>query len=450
MERPKASVLNLFSIGEMGFALMMALAVNYYAFFLTDVAMVGAATAGLVLLFARIGDVISVFVAGAIIEKVSFKWGKYRTWIVLAPPLTAILFISMFTNFSAMSVAAKSVFLGTTYVLAHFFVNLAWTSQSALIPVLGAHQDDRVKLSAKRSQANLAANIIFGLISMPMIIAFGGGNQGKGFFFAVIIFAALQVLGYQLMAYVSKPWALSLKNEANQTVLVKDMLVQIITNKYLLLFFSVEVFIYTARFMILGLAVYYFKYVAQNMLLVSVFFTTVSIGGLIGAFAGGFVGKKLPKKTVYMIGLTFELVCFALMWLVAKNPIAFIALNGAVAFGTGLANSMMFAVYADTAEYGEWKNGKSAKGMIMAMSALPIKIGIAITGVIIGFSLAAVGYVAGSAPSPELTKSIINIATLVPGFIAFLAIVGILFYNLNEKRVQEIKLDIQARSNISV
>lgn len=450
MERPKLSSLNLFGIGEGGFAIMMAMAVNYYAYFLTDVAKVGAATAGIILLLARIGDMVSVFIAGGAIEKITVKkWGKYRTWLLLAPPFTAALFILMFTNFG-FDVALKSIFLGTCYVLAHFSVNLAWTSLAAMIPILGAHPDDRVKLSALRGQVSAAANILFGIIAMPMVLFFGSGNEAQGFLITVVVFALMQVFGYQMVQRAAKPFALALNTDAKTTISVKDMLTAIFTNKWLLLFFVVEVCILTARFMILSLAVYYFKYVAQNMLLVSVFFTVVSIGGLIGAFIGEIFGKKLPKKRVYVIGLTFELACFVVMWLVARNPYAFIALNGAVALGTGLANSVMYAVYADTADYGEYKTGKSAKGIIMAMSALPIKIAITIVGVIIGFSLAAAGYVADAAPSAALTNAIINIATLVPGFIAALALVGIFFYGLSEEKVENIKKELQAKTGNTV
>lgn len=449
-ERPKASVINLFCIGETGFQLMMYLAINYYAYFLTDVAAIGAATAGTILLLARIGDAVSVPIAGAIIEKTNLRWGKYRSWLLVAPPVTALLFILMFTNFGAMSTATKAVFLGAIYVIAHFSVNLAWSSHSALIPVLGFNQEDRVTISSRRQQAVSAAQIILGLIAMPMIIWLGGGNESKGFLLTIIIFAVLQVLGYRLMARMAAPWAANLQTEAKKTVTLKDMLSQVFSNRHLLLFFTVEVCILTARYMILGLAVYYFKYVAQNKMLVSAFFTSVSLGLLFGSFVGGIVAKKLSKKAIYILGLSIEVLCFAMIWLVAKNPTAYIALNAAVTFGTGLANSIMYAVYADISEYSEWKTGKNAKGLIMALSALPIKIGVALSGAIIGFSLAAIGYVAGAAPSAELTRSIMLVASMVPGAIAGLALIGIFFYRLDEKKVQEMRQDIQTRDGILI
>ncbi len=446
--RPKSSTINLFSIGETGFQLMMYLAVNYYAYFLTDVAAIGAATAGTILLFARIGDAFSVPVAGAIIEKTNLKWGKYRSWLLVVPPITATFFILMFTNFSSLSTAAKAITLGSIYVCAHFFVNLAWSAHTALIPVLGFHQEDRVTISSRRQQFVSAAQILLGLIAMPMIIALGGGNEAKGFFLTIIIFALLQVFGYRLMARVVKPWAIDLQTEVKQTATLRDMLKQVFSNKYLMIFFMVEVFILTARYMILGLAVYYFKYVAQNMLLVSAFFTTVSFGLLIGSFVGEAAARKVSKKKVYIVGLSIEIICFALIWVVAENPMAYIGLNAVATFGTGFANAVMYAMYADISEYSEWKTGKNAKGLIMALSALPIKIGVALSGAVIGFSLAAIGYVAGAAPTPELTRSIILIASMVPGVIAAFALIGVLFYRLDEKKIVEIRQDMQKRSGI--
>ncbi|QGP91151.1 Isoprimeverose transporter [Neomoorella glycerini] len=444
-EKLKASVINLFCIGEMGFSIMMAVAVNYYAYFLTDVARIGAATVGTILLIARIADAVSVPIVGGLIEKSNMKWGKYRSWILICPFSTAILFILMFTNLN-MTVGAKAIFLGTAYVLAHVSVNFAWSAYVALIPVLANDPVDRVRLSSRRAQTTSIAQIIFGLIAMPLIIALGAGNEAKGFLLTIIIFTILQVLGYRLVAHIIKPFDAGPRPESKkETITLKDMLIQVFTNPPLLVLMLVESLRFTSRWALLGFAVYYFKYVARNMLLVSAFFPIVNIAGLLGAIFGELIARKIPKKTTYIIGVATETICLLLAWLFARDAITFIVLCAIATFGVYIDQSIQAALFADTVEYAEWKTGKNARALIMAMSALPIKIGVALAGAVNGFALAAIGYVANVQPTAELSRGISTIATFVPGIFGALALVTVLFYPLKEERVNQIRIEIQAR-----
>ena len=91
-------------------------------FFLTDVAMIGAATMGTILLLARIGDAVSIPLSGAVIQTFQPKLGRFRTWLLVAPPITALFFILMFTDLH-FSPTTKAVFLGFCYIAAHASIN---------------------------------------------------------------------------------------------------------------------------------------------------------------------------------------------------------------------------------------------------------------------------------------------------------------------------------------
>lgn len=445
-QKLKNSDINLFCIGEMGFIIMMLLAVNYYAYFLTDVALIGAATVGTILLIARIADAVSVPITGCIIEKIDLKWGRYRSWILAAPPFIAVFFILMFTN-PDVNVVTKAVLLGTFYVLGHVSVNLAGSAYVALIPVLATDQTDRVKLSSRRAQANAGAQIIFGLIAMPLILALGAGNEGRGFFLTIIIFATLQLLGYLLVARITKPFVAGRQTEGKKdAITVKDMFAQIFSNSPLLVLLLAEMFRMTTMFVLMGFGVYYFKYVAHNMLMVTAFFTSLSAAALVGAVTGQFIAKKFTKKKTYILGMVVAVLSLSAAWLVAKETLVFIIFCSLAMLGINIVQAMQAAMYADTAEYSEWKTGKNVGGLIMALSALPIKIGVAVSGAVTGFGLAAAGYVANAKPTAELASAISTLATLVPALFAVLAIVGILFYSLSEEKVNQMRLEIQTRN----
>ncbi|MDN5293440.1 MAG: hypothetical protein PWQ91_799 [Eubacteriales bacterium] len=433
-------VINLYCLGEMGFILMMTLAVNYYAYFLTDVTLIGVAVAGVILLIARIADIISVPVTGIIVEKVGFRWGKYRTWLLIAPFTTALFFMLMFTN-PPLPAAAKALLLGTIYILAHVSVNLAGSSFFALIPVIAREAEDRLTMSLRRAQVMSAGTFVAGLVTMPMIVWLGKGNEARGFFLTVTLFALLQVAGYLLSARVAKPFVgREEKGEkGTRTGTVKEMLAQVAVNRPLLILMLADMARYTVQFLVTSFGVYYFKYIARNIMMVSVFLTTLSAATLLGTLAGEYVSRALGKKKAYLAGMVVAVISLTGGWLVSGRPVAYILFSVLGFAGMAVAQSVTMALYADTAEYGRWKEGKDIAGLVMALSALPIKIGVALSGGVSSFALAAVGYVGNAKLTPELSKSISLIASLVPAFFALLALGAISFYKLKEEELLGLK-----------
>ena len=59
-------------------------------------------------------------------------------------------------------------------------------------------------------------------------------------------------------------------------------------------------------------------------------------------------------------------------------------------------------MYTDTADYGEWKFGRRATGLIMAASLFALKLGLTLGGAIIGWVLAANDFVPNITQSSEL------------------------------------------------
>ncbi|NLP36353.1 MAG: hypothetical protein GX357_01715 [Firmicutes bacterium] len=319
-QKLKASVAVMFSVGPIGFFLMMEFVSNYYAYFLTDILKISAATVGTILILVRIIDAVSVPAAGIVVETVKRCWGRYSIWLWLAPPLTTLFVVFMFTrpNFSPVILI---MFLGTMYVLTHLTVNLAEASQIALIPVLGKTDEDRVLLSCRRAQGMSAGQVIFGLIAMPMVIALGQGDEGRGFFFTVLIFGLLQMFGYWLAARVAQPFESDAPQNINRVGL-NEMVSQIVENKQLLILLAAEICRWSANIVILNYAVYYFKYAAGNMLMVTPFFTSISIATLAGNFLGQLTANKLEKKKTYYLGMSFNFCMMLLAWFFAANQLS--------------------------------------------------------------------------------------------------------------------------------
>lgn len=111
-----------------------------------------------------------------------------------------------------------------------------------------------------------------------------------------------------------------------------------------------------------------FQICCPEYAMVATFFTSISIAILVGSLVGEFVAKKTSKKMGYIIGLIIMVVFLVGAYLFAgENATVFITCFSFAIFGLGIANSVPLSLYADTADYSEWKTGKNAKGIVMAL-----------------------------------------------------------------------------------
>jgi Na+/melibiose symporter-like transporter len=221
-QKVRNSIINGFFAAELGWLILSQMVTSYTSIYLTDIVLISAASVGTIMLVSNLIGAFGSPVIGGIIENFSFRWGKYRSWLLIASVATAIIYIFFFTHF-AMSSGASLAFYGTLYLLTTIGTLLYVSSQNALIAVIGRENDDRIKLSARRVQMISIASIVGGLIIMPMILFVGGGDQARGFSITAVIFAIIMVLGYLLMAWYAKPFVDSIPKEAQKVVTLKKM-----------------------------------------------------------------------------------------------------------------------------------------------------------------------------------------------------------------------------------
>ncbi|SHM26005.1 glycoside/pentoside/hexuronide:cation symporter, GPH family [Caldanaerovirga acetigignens] len=443
-------VINSYALVDFTFNLMMMVAVTYYAYFLTDVAMIEAAFMGTILLIARICDMISVPITGGIIQNSHLKWGKYRSWILIAPPFTATFFILMFTN-PPLNQISKAVFLGACYVVAHVCVNFAYNGHISMMSILGRTPQDRLRLSQRKMQFMTASSLVFSLTCMPLINLLGRGNEGRGFFLTVALFALIQVLGYWNLFRQSEGYDVYEKDKAaikgSTKASAGEMFVNMLSNGPLMALFVSGIIGNTSLFVISSLLTYYYKYVAGNLGMITIHLTSQSVFSFLGSLIAPFIVAKLGKRSTFIFASLLNPVLYTILFLSGgRNPYLFIALSSIGAFLGASSMSIGPALYVDTAEYGKWKTGKDLTAFIMSMSAMPIKIGVALSGAVVGYGLAIIGYNPLAEPTEALIRGIINLVTLIPiscGLTA--AIIFILFYKLTDEKVMEIMSANQVR-----
>ena len=102
-------------------------------------------------------------------------------------------------------------------------------------------------------------------------------------------------------------------------------------------------------------------------------------------------------------------------------------------------------MYADTADYNEWKTGRRATAMTFSAATFSQKLGGALGSAGMLWVLAGIGYVAKEAQSGASQSGINALQTIAPGFFALAAVVLTSFYTLNGKRLEGIQQDLNER-----
>jgi GPH family glycoside/pentoside/hexuronide:cation symporter len=115
-------------------------------------------------------------------------------------------------------------------------------------------------------------------------------------------------------------------------------------------------------------------------------------------------------------------------------------------FFNGPLNPLIWAMYADTADYGEWRFGRNTTGLIFSAGTFSQKTGWAVGGAVAGWLLAYYGFNADlPLQSASTLKGIVWMMSLLPAIASIATAVAMLFYPLNEKTQATIEAELKER-----
>lgn len=439
----KKSIRSIWGVSEVGFSLMSTMETAFLIFFLTDVARLPLSITAIITGFSALVDAVGAVVAGIVIDKVTFKGGKYRQWLFICPPFVTLFFVLCFTKIGGDVVAG--IIIGIGYILSHFIWNISWTVNRNLISAISTDPGDRAFLSARLAVGSSIGKILssYGVpvLSTAFIAAVGGVSAYTitALILCLCFWAAYYVhffitKGHDTLERGAKPATLGAMaksiavNPPLITILLHDAL------RLLAFYFSVATTSYFCK-VVIGDA-------AQSKTMLMLFYLGNVIGGL---FTRKFVEKFGTKKTTYlsMLGwLVFHALCLAL-----PNNLYIVAISlfiGQVFFGITYGQTANY--YSMCGAYSEWKTGENARGVIMAFCSLAIKIAIAVRGILIPAVLAAIGYNATATVfSPEMVAGVKNAFILVPCIGIIVSFIPLIFFKLDDKKVTEMENEIASR-----
>ena len=146
----------------------------------------------------------------------------------------------------------------------------------------------------------------------------------------------------------------------------------------------------------------------------------------------------LLMAIVGILSVAFYFVPKDMIW-------AMFTLNILISLSLGPKSPLTWSMYADTADYNEWKHGRRATAMTFSADTFAQKLGGSLGSAGMLWILAAIGYVANQAQTGASQSGIALLQTAVPGAFALLAVIVVSFYRLTGKQLEEIQNDLNSR-----
>lgn len=166
------------------------------------------------------------------------------------------------------------------------------------------------------------------------------------------------------------------------------------------------------------------------------------IGVLLVAWFANVVGKKKAFVTLFIIAI-FSTAILYFLTAEQLGLVFFFQITGSMTGGP--LSVLLWAMYADTADYGEYKNGRRATGLIFSASTMSQKFGWAIGAYVALTLMAQLGFKPNEAQSSESLNGLLLLFSLIPAGMGVISILLSFVYPLNEKRVEEITAVLNER-----
>ena len=436
-----------YSLGEVGCQMSWYMINNYLMLFYTDVVGLAAGAISMIMLIARIWDAINDPMMGNIADRTNTRWGKFRPYLFMAPPVLAVFNILTFTVFPVQG-AAKVALCLITYVGAGMAYTACSIAYQALQNVIAIDSQVRMNLATARGIGSSVVGIILSACAMPMILHFSGAEvaNAHGYFVTTVILSLIMIPVFWICgAGCKETYAQQLHSNPQQEKLgFFGSLKEVVKNDQLLMVVLATVLGTICVSGRMGMLTYYIIYVVGDYTVIAMVFTVMTIAQLVGTL---FIpwGTKLMTKKGYLVFLNVVMcIGFLLMFI---NPTDNKPYLLGVSFLCGLCNSSASVcpgMVSDAIEYGDWKLGRRQEGIAASMLSFGVKLSTAISGSAGVLLLAATGYVAGADQTAAAKQGINIVVNMVPFVIGLLSCVPLLFYKLTPKKVEEIRADLDA------
>ena len=275
-------------------------------------------------------------------------------------------------------------------------------------------------------------------------------NYQKGTEMAVIIIAIIAVLFFLGTFMFTREKVKPFEEKPS----LKDDLKDITKNSpwFILTFASIfTIFFNTIRD---GAAVYYFLYyfkgtsnieIGTSMVLAisTVYLLLGQAANILGVLLAKPVSNKIGKRNTFLFAmLNASLLSFIFFYIDKTSLMMILFFQVLISINAGIIFPLVWAMFADTADYSEWKNGRRATGLVFSAASMSQKFGASIGIALVGWILAIYGYNANVEQTAATQNGIRMLLSIYPGIGALISAVCVFIYPLKESMLEKMSSEL--------
>ncbi len=393
--------------------------------FYTDVFGITAGAAAAILMIARLWDAFADPIVGTLADRTNTRWGKFRPWVLFTALPWCIMMVLAYTTPKGWNMSSMIAYAAITNILMMTIYSANNMPYSALGGVMTGDVNERAKLNSFRFIAVNAAQFIVGGFTLPLIAKFAVGHDRQyGWQMTMTIWAVVCFVLFLITFATTKE---RIKPKPQQKSSPKQDFTDLLKNNPWKVMFFMTLF-HFAMLAFRGAALYnYYHHYADKAALydwvqglgltapalvpgsptpggilewlgyivhgdkTSLMNSNVadvanSIINMIGTgitiiviLLSPALSKRFGKKAVAVCGFALASVGSLAFYFVGPADVAgmlFLTIFISVAYAPTIP--LIWAIYADVADYSEWKTGRRFTGIVFATIGFALKTGLAL------------------------------------------------------------------------
>jgi len=399
------------------FMTMILFQLNFY----TDVFGLTASAAAAILLWPRLWDAIFDPIMGVLADRTQTRWGKFRPWIIWTALPWAVVMVLAYTTPTGWSMGALIAYAAITNTMLMTLYSMNNMPYSALGGVMTADLNERARLNSYRFIAVNIAQFIVGGFTLPLVAKFAASHdRAHGWRMTMTVWAGLCLVLFLITFFSTheriKPvttqqssprrdFADLLKNSPWRVMALMTLIHFAILsfrggamyNYYHHYADRAAMFDFVERLGLtsaatahssgllewLGYIVHGTRAQLADSNVADVFnsivnmigtVTTITVIMLSASFA-----RRFGKKAVAVAGFALATLNAAAFYLLKPtDTIGMVALTviGSIVYAPTIP--LVWAIFADVADYSEWQTGRRFTGMVFATIGFALKAGLAL------------------------------------------------------------------------
>ena len=435
-----------YGLADMGFNFYWANIATFLMIFYTDTFGISAAAAGSMLFAIKIVNAFTDPMIAAAADRTRTRFGKFRPYLIwMALPL-AMAGVLTYTT-PNLGENGKLFWAYGTYLLmmvCYTGINIPY---NALSGVMSSDAQERSTINGLRFIFAFGGSMLVTAATPFMVKWLGGGNERLGWQLTMVFWGAAASCIF-LVTFINTRERIA-PAAAQQTNVGQDVADLAHNGPWLVLFFLALIIMITIT-MRTSAAAYYFKYYVGRPDLMAAFVPAYMAAAAAGASLTPVLTKFVEKRALLILLMSTTGILSIAFYFIPKDQVAWMfALQIAIGLVLGPKSPLAFAMYADTADYNEWRTGRRATAMTFAAATFSQKLGTALAAAVMGWVFTALGYVANTAQSAQSQTGIVLMMSFIPAGFAFAAVGVMLFYRLDNAQMAQIQDDLARRKGAS-